>query len=54
MEGWSDRLKYLEKSKKQAELISIMKDVNDIDHRIADEKKKRNLAGRAEWTLLTK
>ena len=40
-EGWSDCIKYLEESEKQAELISIMKDVNDIDHRIADEKKKK-------------
>ena len=40
MEGWSDRVKYLEEAKQQAELISIMKDVNDIDRRIADERAK--------------
>ena len=40
MEGWSDRVKYLEEAKQQAELIFIMKDVNDIDHRIAEEKTK--------------
>ena len=40
MEGWSDCVKYLEEAKQQAELISIMKDVNDIDHQIAEEETK--------------
>ena len=31
-EGWSGRVKYLEEAKQEAELIPIMKDINDIDH----------------------
>ena len=40
-EGWRDRVRYLEEAKEQAECISIMKDVNDIDHRITAEEKEK-------------
>ena len=68
MEGWSDHVNYLEEAKQEAELISIMKDVNNIDHRIADEKTKKKKPGwegrvekldqvkrtRMRWTTLRK
>ena len=37
-EGWLDRVDYLETTKKQAKLLSIMQDVNDIDRQIEEEK----------------
>ncbi len=40
-EGWMDRVNYLEVTKKQAKLLSVMQDMNDIDQRIEKEKMKQ-------------
>ena len=53
-EGWSDRVKYLEEAKQEAELISTMKDVNDIDHRIAEERTKKKLGWEGRVDTLDK
>ncbi len=36
-----DRVNYLEMTKKQAKLLSVMQDMNDIDNRIEKEKMKQ-------------
>ena len=40
-EGYLDRVDYLETTKEQAKLLSVMQDANDIDRRIAEEKTKK-------------
>ena len=40
-EGWMDRVKYLETTMEQAELLAIMKDAHDVDKRIEEEKQKK-------------
>ena len=49
-EGWLDRVKYLETTKEQAELLAIMKDAHDIEKGIEEEKQKKEFGweGRVE------
>lgn len=40
-DGWHDRVNYLEKTKDQAALLTIVEDDNDIDKRIEEERKQQ-------------
>ena len=39
--GWLDRVKYLETTKQQAEFLSVMKDIHDIERAVKDEKQNK-------------
>ena len=41
-EGWSDRVNYLQTTMEQAKLLSVLKDVDNIDQRITDLKEKED------------